>query len=77
MDINQAGQGATFAGIVEGGQIRLKGNVQLPENTKVLVVIEDWDLAAVHRVSTPRLVNRAQADDFRVEILERRPDAGV
>jgi hypothetical protein len=77
MDKSQAGKGQTFAGIVEGGLIRLNGNVRLPEKTRVLVVVEDWDLGNDHRVSTPRLADKTQADDFKLEVFEGRPDAGI
>ena len=32
---------STFEGIVENGQIRLRDNVTLPENTKVYVIIPE------------------------------------
>ncbi len=31
----------TIEGIVDRGQIRLRGNIQLPDNTKVYVVVPD------------------------------------
>lgn len=33
----------TFPGTVEDGQVKLAANVHLPENTKVLVVVPDFD----------------------------------
>ena len=77
MDINQVAPGETFAGVVEGGQILLNGNVRLPEKTKVLVVVEDRDIGAIHCSRTPCLANKDQESDFRMVIVEKGPDAGV
>ena len=33
----------TFPGTVEDGQVKLAANVQLPEKTKVFVVVPDFD----------------------------------
>jgi hypothetical protein len=34
---------ATFSGTVEGGQVKLAGNVRLPEKAKVYVVVPDFE----------------------------------
>jgi hypothetical protein len=61
---------ATFEGIVEQGQIKLKDGVRLPDNTKVYIVVPDFKAAqSVHRFS-PRLVYPEQAKDFRMEMIE-------
>ena len=77
MDKNQAGEIRTYEGIVEEGQIRLKGDVRLPEKTKVLVVIQDGNADRAPRAITPHLAKRSQAKDFRLEVTEVSPDAGV
>jgi hypothetical protein len=66
----------TIEGVVEHGQIRLKDNVSLPENTKVYVTIAEPNQAPVARISTPRLAHPQQAKDFRKQIVEPR-DAGL
>ena len=63
----------TFEGIVENGQIRLRDNVTLPENTKVYVVVADLE-AHVH---SPRLVHPEQAGDFAKQVIEVPADAGL
>lgn len=65
----------TYEGIVEGGRIRLKGNVHLPENARVYVVVPDVERIA--RLLTPHLVNRKQAQDFEMEVVEESTDDGV
>jgi hypothetical protein len=58
----------TFEGIVEQGQIRLKTNVRLPENTRVFVVVPDIQVEKVAHIFTPRLARREDAADFEMEV---------
>lgn len=62
---------STFEGIVENGQIRLRDNVTLPENTKVYVIIPDLETAPQAHVSSPRLAHPEQAADFAKQIVYR------
>ena len=66
---------STFEGIVENGQIRLRDNVILPENTKVYVVIPDVATAPQAHVCNPRLVHPEQAADFAKQIIAVSADA--
>jgi len=67
---------STFEGIVENGQIRLRDDVTLPENTRVYVVIPDFEAAPPQaRVYSPRLVHPEQAKDFAKQLLEESADA--
>ncbi len=69
---------STFEGIVENGQIRLRDEVTLPENTRVYVVIPDFEAAPLKaRVYTPRLVHPEQANDFAKQVIEESADAGL
>lgn len=67
----------TFEGVVEHGQIRLKGKVHLPENTKVFVIVPDIGVEQGARVYSPRLARPEQADDFKMEVSQDRSDARV
>ena len=67
----------TFEGFVEQGQIRLPANVRLPEKAKVYVVIPDIEVQTAAYIGSPRLVHREQAVDFKKEVIEELPDAGV
>jgi hypothetical protein len=67
----------TFQGIVENGQIRLAAAVRLPEKAIVYVVIPDVDVPQVSYLGSPRLVNPAQAADFKKEVIEEVQDAGI
>ncbi len=66
---------ATYEAFVESGQIRLPGDLRLPENTKVYVVVPDND-APRARIASPRLDHPEQAADFALSVEENR-DAGV
>ena len=57
-------------GIVENGQIRLKGDVQLPENTKVYVLLAEASGMPVVRIRSPRWVNPQHARDFEKQIIK-------
>jgi len=69
--------GRTYEGLVTKGQIRLRDNIHLPENTRVYVVVPEGDAVARSRIATPRLARPEQAEDFRMEVIEEGSDAGV
>ncbi len=69
----------TYEGIVEKGKIRLKAGVKLPENAKVYVIVADLKLdeKKAIRMLTPRLVNRKQAADFKMQVTKVKPNARI
>ena len=75
MDIKQDQSLAAFEGTVEQGRNRLDGNVCLPEKTRVLVVVPHFEVERLARVASPRLANKHQASDFKLEVLEAPDDA--
>ena len=75
MDKKQDRGFATFEGTVEQGRIRLSGNVRLPEKTRVFVVVPDLEVERLARVASPRLANKHQSSDFKLEVFEARDDA--
>ena len=60
----------TYEGVVEKGKIRLKAGVKLPENAKVYIIVPDLktDKKKVIQMLTPRLANRKQAGDFKMQV---------
>jgi len=66
---------STFEGVVKDGQIRLRDDVRLPENTHVYVVIPDLESSPRARVRSPRLVHPQQASDFVKQVVEAVDDA--
>ena len=67
----------TFEGRVESGQIRLQGDVALPDRMRVYVVVPDMANDQPPRIRSPRLLHPEQAGDFVKEVLEEQDDAGV
>lgn len=67
----------TIEGVVEHGQIRLKSDIQLPDNTKVYVVVPGMQIQQIARVASPRLAHPEQAADFKLEVVEEPADASV
>ena len=65
----------TYEGIVENGKVRLKSGIHLPDKTKVYVVVPDAQKPA--QIKTPRLVHPEQISDFKMEISQENPDAGL
>jgi hypothetical protein len=67
----------TIAGIIENGQVRLLEKIQLPENTRVYVVVAaDEPLTPIH-IHSPRLAHPEQTADFVKQVCEVSTDAGI
>ena len=67
----------TLEAVVLNGEIRLRGDAGLPENTRVYVVVPDAAESAIARVRTPRLAHPEQASEFKMEVLDEVQDADV
>ena len=67
----------TFEGIVEHGQIKLKTNVCLPDNTKVYVVIPELEIEQSARIVSPRFAHPEQTADFKMEVVKEPDDASL
>ncbi len=59
----------TLEGVVDNGQIRLTGNIRLPDNTKVYIVVPDFQIEQVARIFSPRLAHPEQAKDFKMKVV--------
>jgi hypothetical protein len=70
-------KGATYEGIVENGNVRLPDGVHLPELTKVYVVVPDDESQRIAHLRSPRLAHPEQAIDFKKEVIDEAPDAGL
>jgi hypothetical protein len=57
----------TFEGEVEKGQIKLNAPLDLPDHTKVYVVVPGFKVAGSARIHSPRLAHPEQAADFVLE----------
>jgi len=68
----------TYEGTMFNGQIRIHGDVDIPENTRVYVVVPD--VAAkppTPRIATPRLADPRQTHEFRMKVIDEASDADV
>jgi len=67
----------TFEATVENGIIKLPVHVQLPEKTRVYVVIPGVDVQSAYYAGSPRLAHPEQAADFVKEVIEEHKNAGL
>ncbi len=65
---------STFEGEVEKGQIKLKAPLDLPDHTKVYVVVPGFKVVCSARVHSPRIVHPEQAARFEMEIIDNLSD---
>ena len=67
----------TYEATVENGQIKLLESADLPEHTRVFVVVPGVEATPTYRVSSPRLAHPEQVADFIKEVVEEPRDAGI
>jgi len=64
---------ATVEGIVENGQVRLPANVQLPERSRVLVIVPDGTAnSRGARVRSPRLADPKQLAQLKKQMIDEK-----
>ncbi len=68
---------ATHEGVVENGHVTLPPEADIPENTRVYVLVPDADAPRTYKVMSPRLAHPEQAKDFEKLVIEDITDAGV
>lgn len=64
---------ATYEGVVENGHVTLPPDVDIPEKTRVYVLVPDRDLT--YKIMSPRLANPEQAKDFEKEVIDESDNA--
>jgi hypothetical protein len=62
----------TLEGVTEGGQIKLQGNVHLPDNIKVYVV-PNLHVEGVAHLQSPHLAHPEEAPDFKMQVVQEGP----
>jgi hypothetical protein len=62
-------QVTAFEGVIENGQIRLNENIDLPEKTKVYVIIPSLEAPRIFHIYSPHLAHPEQAVDFKKEVI--------
>ena len=68
---------ATYEGVVENGHVTLPPDVDIPEKTRVYVLVPNSETTRIPRILSPRLVRPEQVKDFELEVIEEPSDADV
>ena len=68
---------ATYEGIIENGRVTLPPNTDIPDKTRVYVLVPDAETQLTLSVASPRLVHQEQAKDFEMQVTEDTADASV
>jgi hypothetical protein len=68
---------ATYEGVVEKGHVTLPPEADIPEKTRVYILVPDADAPRTHYIASPRLAHREQAKDFVMKVIEETTDADV
>lgn len=66
--------GITYEATVVNGEIRLPAGIELPENSKVLIVVPNEKRELSGRLRSPRLADSERAAEFNMEIEQWRRD---
>jgi len=68
---------ATYEGVVENGHVTLPADADIPEKTRVYVLVPDLEQKKTLYVASPRLAHPEQAKDFEMQVIEDTTDAGL
>lgn len=68
---------ATYEGIVEDGHVTLPPNADIPEKTRVYVLVPEVETQRTYYVASPRLVHPEQAKDFELQVTEETTNGDV
>lgn len=61
---------ATYEGVVENGHVTLPPGADIPEKTRVYILVPDLDRKKTYKVMSPRLAHPEQARDFELEVID-------
>lgn len=68
---------ATYEGVVENGHVTLPPNADIPEKTRVYVLVPNVETQKTLYIASPRLAHPEQAKDFEKQVIEDPTDAGI
>ena len=68
---------STYEGVVENGHVTLPADADIPENTRVYVLVPDANAQSTYKVMSPRLAHPDQAKDFELEVAKDSDDADL
>ena len=67
----------TYEAIIENGHVRLPEDAQIPDNTKVYVVVPSGKIVGRVRLASPHLAHPEQAAAFAKDVVEEPDDAQI
>jgi hypothetical protein len=67
----------TYEGVIDHGQIKLNTNPQLPDNTKVYVIVPGSQVEPIVHLYSPRLAHPEQSSEFKLEVVKGSTHADV
>ena len=65
---------ATYEGVVENGHVTLPPEADIPEKTRVFILVPDLDPTRTYNVMSPRLAHPEDAKDFELEVIDESDD---
>ena len=68
---------ATYEGVVENGHVTLPPDADIPEKTRVYVLVPDLLTRKTFNIPGARLVHPEQAKDFEKQVIEDITDASL
>jgi hypothetical protein len=68
---------ATYEGVVENGHVTLPPDVDIPDKTRVYVLVPDAKTRKTYYIPGARLVHPEQVKDFEKQVIEDTTDAVV
>jgi len=71
------GKLATYEGVVENGHVTLPPEADIPDKTRVYVLVPDPGLDRAYKIMSPRFADPEQAKDFRLEVIDESHDGGI
>jgi hypothetical protein len=68
---------ATYEGIIENGLVKLPENANIPDKTRVYVLVPEDETSQTPYVASPRLVDPEKAKDFQKRVIKDTSNAGL
>jgi hypothetical protein len=68
---------ATYEGIIENGRVTLPPGTDIPDKTRVYVLVPDAEAQPTLHIASPRLAHPEQVKDFEMQVNEDTAGASV
>ncbi len=68
---------ATYEGVVENGHVTLPPEADIPDKTRVYVLVPNPDVDLTYKIMSPRFADPEQVKDFKMEVIDESQNAGI